>query len=278
MADDPSRVPAPPRVARVAPAPGPPHPAPPPKTLLDVIALVAMNGYAAEVERCVDVCTSCRTNAELWARVVDLQHAPTGGEFEAVSRLMHFAAQGDVARVRELLGRGASVDQRDSGGRTTLYHGSHGGHVSVVRELLDRGAGVDACAHDGWSPLLVAAARGHTAVVEELLAHGADANVRDGDGGTPLMHAAIYGQTDAARALLRAGADVNAQDHDGWSALILAAFSGMIDVVRLLLAAPGVNVNLATSGGRTQGRTALSWACDRGRVAIAELLEAAGAH
>lgn len=261
--------------------PGPQPPAPPPPTtarltLLDVVALVAMNGCAIEVARCVDACKSMRTNAELWARVVDLRLAPVdGGEFhgERVTRLMHWAAVGDLARVREMLGRGAHVDARDANGRTALYRVARSGHVDVVRELVSRGADVDARAHVGWTALIVAAARSHTAVVHELVAHGADVNASDGDGGTPLIHAAIYGAAESAAELVRVGADVNAQDRDGWSPLVLASFSGKVDVVRVLLATPGIDVNLATGAGRT----ALWWARDRGRAEIASLLEGKGA-
>ena len=248
----------------------------PRKTLCDVVQLVAMNGFADAVVRCVCVCTNMRTNVELWERIVDLPHRDVDVEDAdyRTTSLIHWAAQGDVARVRDTLGRGANVTLSDSFRATALHHASKFGHLAVVRELLDCGADVDARERARHTALAYASGRGHTAVVLELAARGADVNVRSAIGATPLILACRHGHAATAAELLRVGADVNARNYAGTSALMWAVTDDRIDAVRLLLAAPGVDVNVTN----VNGRTALSVARDKGRAAVVALLEAAGAR
>ena len=245
------------------------HPRP---TLTDVVARLGENGYAREIVRCVRVCKDMRANAQLWERVVNLQHVAVGAVYgRRTTPLIHWAAAGDVARVREALARGANVDACDSRGFTALYYAYAGGDVAA--ELRARGAADGERAHRG---ILHAAGDGNTALVLDLVACGADVNARYEAGGwMPLINACLRGHAATVAELLRLGADVNAQDRDGLSSLLFAAWKGHIDVVRVLLAAPDVDVNLAMGGGR---RTALSMARHQGHAAVVALLEAAGAH
>ena len=58
--------------------------------------------------------------------------------------LITAAANGDLATVERLIGRGASVAARDSRGRTALLAATHGNHVAVARALIAAGADVNA--------------------------------------------------------------------------------------------------------------------------------------
>ena len=214
-----------------------------PLLFLAVLARLAENGYAREVVRCVNICRGARSNARLWARIVDLPHPAVVYRWRgSETRLLHWACEGDLARVRETLGRGADIAACDTNGRTALFWASMRGHLAVVRELLD---------------------------------HGADVSARNDAGLTPLMRACYCGHAATAAELLRVGADVNAVCNDGWSALMEAAIDGYVDVVRVLLAVPGVDVNLTNA----RGDTALSMARRTGcHAAVVALLEAAGAR
>ena len=253
-------------------------------TLLDVLALVSMNGYARDVVSCVRICKDARSNVELWERVVDLPHSDAFAMRNADDRLprrttllIHWAQEGDVVRVRETLGRGARVDFRDENLRTALHWASERGHLDVVRELLNSGADVDARSKDGSMALMIAAGSGHTAVVVELVARGANVNARNHRGHTALTIACENGHVAIATELLRlgVGADVNAQTTaTRMSALMFAAYGGYVDVVRVVLAAPGVDVHLVDAFGHT----ALSEARLRRHDAVVAALEAAGAR
>ena len=243
----------------------------PPSTLCDVVHFVAMNGFPDACVRCVSVCKSMRTNAELWERVVDLQHAHAGARREIgyrATRLIHAAGVGERVRVREMLDRGARVNACDTLGYTALCHARDGGHDGVATELLARGATDGPIAALG---IIEAVGYGDTAMVRDMIARGADVNAWSG--WTPLTFCCFHGHVATATELLRLDADVNAQNNSGKTALMCAAIRGHVDVVRLLLAAPGVDVNLAN-----HGRTALSSARNHGHPAIVTLLEAAGAH
>jgi len=243
------------------------HPRP---SLKDVVARLCENGYAREVVRCVRVCKDMRANAQLWERVVNLQHAAVGAKYgHRTTPLIHLAAAaGDMARVREALDRGARVDVCDSRGFTALYYAV--GDVAV--ELRARGAADGERARHG---IFHATGDRNTALVLDLIARGADVNARDGYGLTPLMCACTDGHAATVAELLRLGADVNAQTRDGFSSLMLAAWKGNIEIVRVLLAVPGVDIDAVAANGRT---TALSMAHARGHAAIVTLLVAAGAH
>ena len=251
-----------------------------PTLFLAVLARLGENGYAREAVRCVNVCKDARSNVQLWERIVDLPHADKtgsawhGGKAYRPTRLMHWAEEGDVARVRATLDRGADVDARDLFANTALYCASRGGHLAVVRELLDRGADVAARDAEGSTVLSAAAVSDCAALVRELVARGVGVDVRDDAGRTPLFEASTAGASATVAELLHLGADVNAQNNTGGSPLIAAALCGHVDVVRVLLAAPGVDVDLVSN----QGRTALSCAREWGRADVVALLEAAGAR
>lgn len=125
---------------------------------------------------------------------------------------------GDVARVRELLEHGVSINRLHKDGFTPLMRAAFYGHTELTKFLLARGAAPNQTATDGASALFWASARGHEAIVELLLASGADVNavrrpddpLRDPtDGPTPLNVAISNGQLMIAELLVRAGASLD---------------------------------------------------------------------
>jgi serine/threonine protein kinase len=87
--------------------------------------------------------------------------------------LMGAAKLGQVSLVRNLLARGAEVNEKDEEGRTALGFAAANGHIAVVRLLLDHGTEVNDKDNQGRTPLTVAEARGHANVVELLRQFGA---------------------------------------------------------------------------------------------------------
>jgi ankyrin repeat protein len=87
--------------------------------------------------------------------------------------LLDAAWDGDTARVKELLRKGANVNAKSAGGSTPLHYAAFWGYVDVAKLLLDHGADVNARDDRGWTPLHFAAAEGRAGVARLLLERGA---------------------------------------------------------------------------------------------------------
>jgi cytohesin len=98
----------------------------------------------------------------------------------------------DLARVRDLLARGADVDARNDEGRPPLVSAVLGGSLPLLELLLAHGADVDARDPHGWTPLHFAAQEVLPEMAARLLARGADANAQDDEGNTPLARAIFF--------------------------------------------------------------------------------------
>ncbi|KAJ1164955.1 hypothetical protein NDU88_005387 [Pleurodeles waltl] len=105
------------------------------------------------------------------------------------SSVIHRALEREDS-IRMLLENGASVNQKDSNGRTLLASAAHSGKFEVVNLLISRGADVDVLDGNGQTPLVLAARQGHTEVLHCLIAHGANVNNAIQEGWTALRSAA----------------------------------------------------------------------------------------
>jgi hypothetical protein len=133
--------------------------------------------------------------------------------------LAHAFMNGNREMMRELLWRGARVNERLAYKQTALMRVREETTVEAVRDLLDEGARVNLRDEDGNTALMFAAERGRADVVELLLKNGVRINVQNKEGRTALMNAAASGSADAVRLLLQAGADASRRDAEGRSAL-----------------------------------------------------------
>ncbi len=154
---------------------------------------------------------------------------------------LHKAAYfGRTATVRVLLAGGAEVDARHLGGETPLAFACSSGHESIVDLLLEAGADLGA-GNDVITPLMTAAAGGHIGIMDTLLDLGVAIDASSPKhGDTPLMNAAWGGQPEAVALLLDRGAPVNSRDGLGRTPLRVAIERGHIASARLLRAAGGV--------------------------------------
>ncbi|WP_188595805.1 ankyrin repeat domain-containing protein [Thermocladium modestius] len=116
-------------------------------------------------------------------------------------RLLNAAAEGDVGRVKELLGLGVDPNVKNN---------------------------------DGYAPLHYAAIRGNLDVVKYLVEHGADVSARDAGGNTPLHDAAMEGKLDVVKYLVEHGANINARNKDGMTPLDAAMKRRRRDVIDYL--------------------------------------------
>ena len=120
------------------------------------------------------------------------------------------------------------------------------------------------------SALHLAAREGRVAEVERLFAEGsANPNAVDEAGATPLHYAAARNHTAVLDALDDVGVDVNYSANPfGRSALMTAALTGSTEAVDWLLV-HGADWRQQDA----EGKTALDWAKERGKMAAAEALE-----
>jgi len=201
------------------------------------------------------------------------QPAPANTDLIASAKL------GDVARVKELLAKGAAVNAPDRRGITPLMWASASGNLEVVQLFLDHGAVVDRRAADGTTALMMASANGFMEVVRALLVRGADvAAARNGVKarqlafdrghtdvvslldraetlGGRLLLAAGEGNDTAVRQLLASGAPANTTNEKGETAFMMAARNGDLGMLQALLSR-GADGSIRDS----QGKTAVEWA------------------
>lgn len=133
--------------------------------------------------------------------------------------LLHVkVAQGDVARVQELLPTVPKTLLAKDG--LSLLHWALTNEM--LQLLLEAGVPVDVRSHQEATPLMNAVQQEDAERVALLLKAGADPNARDARGFTSLHRAAEMGQTEVVRRLLQAGATPGLASDEGHTALALA--------------------------------------------------------
>jgi ankyrin repeat protein len=126
--------------------------------------------------------------------------------------LIKAAEKGEVITVKELLEKGANIEEKDSYGDTALMRAAENGRTETVKLLLDKGANVNAESNFGVTPLIYAARSGNSDMVTILLERGAKIYAKGRwiteAGDTPLSMAAYSGNVGIMKMLIDRGADV----------------------------------------------------------------------
>lgn len=117
------------------------------------------------------------------------------------SPLMMAALKGQADWSNRLLDQGAKLDKI---GWAPLHYAASGPEVAVVKLLLDRGASIDAGSPNGSTPLMMAAQYGSEASVDLLLARGAKTRVKNDRGLTAADFARLGKREALASKLERA--------------------------------------------------------------------------
>ncbi|KAJ7745703.1 hypothetical protein B0H16DRAFT_1321530 [Mycena metata] len=85
--------------------------------------------------------------------------------FQKQTAIVQAASDGDLDRVKRLIGMGMDVNVVDRWGWSALSMCGYGGHMEIARLLLDHGAKIDNVDVDGDTPISLAAQRGHANVL-----------------------------------------------------------------------------------------------------------------
>ncbi|XP_023797120.1 ankyrin repeat and protein kinase domain-containing protein 1 [Cyanistes caeruleus] len=162
--------------------------------------------------------------------------------------LLHLMVlQGNVAKVRLLLGRRAGVNSAAGGGctpltaptstppTTPLHVAVERGKFRVVQYLLKNGISVNSLDQNHYSALHLAVARGKYLICEKLIKYGANVELRTDKGWTPLHLAAFKGHVEIIRLLKGSRARLDAKGSMDWTPLHLATRYGDEPAVSELL-------------------------------------------
>jgi ankyrin repeat protein len=152
-------------------------------------------------------------------------------------RLIDAVVLGDIAKVDNLLARGADVNAREevSPGRTALIIAAGEDDGEIAAALLKQGADVNAMSGDGSSALMYAAMEGNADIVKMLLAQGAEVNASDNLGQTALIKASADGHETIVEILAAGGADINLKDKIGISAVMKSMINGHSEITGILM-------------------------------------------
>jgi ankyrin repeat protein len=150
------------------------------------------------------------------------------------------AKEGDVATIKELLNKGAKIDEPNSGkwSATPLYWSLFDCKFEAAELLLKKGANANSADSFGLASLHLAVCCKDVdlSLIEHFIEKGADVNFKNtSDGWRGLHYAISCGSDDVARLLIEKGANVNGLADDGTSPLILAAKNDSVFIAKLLL-------------------------------------------
>jgi len=128
--------------------------------------------------------------------------------FSFAGEIHDAAARGDLEKVKEIVAKNPQVINSMYGeySRTPLFCAAEKGHEEIVKFLLGKGASVNNKDSLRQTPLHVAAVNGHAGVAAVLIDHGAEVNHENKSKDTPLYLAADNNRPKVADILLKNGA------------------------------------------------------------------------
>jgi len=181
---------------------------------------------------------------------VESDNVVWGSKDTDTEKPLHIAARGRKEIVQKLLEKGASVDTRDSKGRTPIHFSwawrnsflSRDEIKDVMNIFFENGLDVNAIDQEGNTILhtylkFMSMSGRRLSVLKFLIEKGADIHARNNKGETPLMFACqnkrLQGYLDQEERrrvldyLFSLGADINAESNEGKNALYFASMTGM---------------------------------------------------
>lgn len=217
--------------------------------------------------------------SSMWASSAQAQVPPSSSELAAYQGLHDAAARGDVPALKRLLAGGASINARDSDGRTPLHVATFARQHASLRILAKGGADLDALEHDRYDAVTIASVADDEGTLRLLLSLGASARqVTSRYDGTALIAAAHLGHEGVVRQLIAAGAPLDHLNNLHWTALIESIVLGDGGPRHQATLAALIQAGASVQQADRYGRTPLELARQRGYVAMERMLTQAGAR
>uniref|UniRef100_A0A8C1ML56 E3 ubiquitin-protein ligase MIB1 n=1 Tax=Cyprinus carpio TaxID=7962 RepID=A0A8C1ML56_CYPCA len=209
------------------------------------------------------------------AKVEDILKRPdvdVNGQCAGHTAMQAASQNGHVDVLKLLLKHNVDLEAEDKDGDRAVHHAAFGDEGSVIEVLHRGGADLNARNKRRQTPLHIAVNKGHLQVVKTLLDFGChpSLNNTDSEGDTPLHDAISKKRDDMLSVLLEAGADVTITNNNGFNALHHAALRGNPSAMRVLLSKlprPWI-----VDEKKDDGYTALHLAALNNHVEVAELL------
>uniref|UniRef100_A0A8C4ZEC4 RING-type E3 ubiquitin transferase n=1 Tax=Gadus morhua TaxID=8049 RepID=A0A8C4ZEC4_GADMO len=207
------------------------------------------------------------------AKVEDILMRPdvdVNGQCAGHTAMQAASQNGHVDVLKLLLKHNVDLEAEDKDGDRAVHHAAFGDEGSVIEVLQRGGADLNARNKRRQTPLHIAVNKGHLQVVKTLLDFGCHPSLQDSEGDTPLHDAISKKRDDMLSVLLEASADVTITNNNGFNALHHAALRGNPSAMRVLLSKlprPWI-----VDEKKDDGYTALHLAALNNHVEVAELL------
>ena len=192
-----------------------------PKTLEDVLWVVAKAGFVKEVAPLMNISKVTRNCIHLQPIMMNVKLGERG------RTQLHFCAEnGFTSSVKRLLSiRNIDVNVKDKYEWTPLHDAARYGHVEIARLLLQNGADVNAKSKYDTTPLRCSAENGHVDILHLLVENGSDLEAEDDSGWRALHKSALFGHLPFVKELItRYHVDINSRDNHGKTALSIAIY------------------------------------------------------
>lgn len=142
----------------------------------------------------------------------------------------------NIAKVADLIARGAALETFNPRGKTPLLQAAAAGNDIVADMLIQAGANVNVRDEEGSTPLILATIAGNAKTVRHLIEKNADPHALNAHDRTALMWAAALGRREIAQMLIRSGADSEQHNQTGQTAYDIARMHENFSLAEILKA------------------------------------------
>ncbi len=136
----------------------------------------------------------------------------------------------------KMIQRNDILDQKDSNGRTVLWHAANHGRLQLVQALIKKGTQqINLPDISGYTPLARSLSKNHNSISTIFLNHGANIHSVTKEKNTLLMLSVLSTDLEIVKILLQQGIRINAKNNIGDTALMMAVKEGNIEFVKQMI-------------------------------------------